>query len=69
RRVFQASLSVCSHVVIRRGVETGSLLGLSTAQEPWRLHQRIARPAGVPREVLPDREKAGAIQAPAYQNF
>ena len=26
------------------------------------------RPAGVPREVMPKMDKAGAVQAPAYQN-
>jgi len=46
---FQASLSVCSHVVIRRVVGTGLFLGLSTTEESRRLHQAMGEPAGVPR--------------------
>ena len=64
--VSRASLSVCSGVVIRHAVETGLFLGLSTGQDPRRLHQAIRLPAGVPREVVPEMEKADAIQAPAY---
>ena len=44
--VSQAPLSVCSHVVIRRVVETGLLLELSTGQDPWRLHQAIKATRG-----------------------
>ena len=54
---FQASLSVCSHVVIWRCVETGLFLELSTTEESWRLHQAMGEPAGVPRAGLAGKGK------------
>ena len=69
RAVPRRSLSVCSHVVIRRVVETGSFLGLSTTKESRRLHSGLwACLAGVPRGVVPDMEKANAVLASAYRN-
>jgi len=62
--------SVCSHVVIWRVVETGSFFGLSTGQDPRRLHPKLrACPAGVPRGVVPKVEKAGAVLASAYRKY
>ena len=43
-------------------------MGLSTGQDPRRLHQAMRRPAGVPREVVPEMKKADAVLASAYPN-
>ncbi len=62
--------SVCSHVVIRRCVETGSLLGLSPGKDPRRLHPHAdcVVPAACAGGSCP-KEKAGAIQALAYRKY
>jgi len=49
-------------------VETGLLLGLSTGQDPRRLHQAIGDPRACRGRSCQNR-KAGAVQAPAYQNL
>ena len=66
---FQASLSVCSHVVIRRVVETGLFLGLSTGEDPRRLHQAHRATRGRAAGGRAEMKKANAVHASAYREI